>query len=267
MTNENFLKKIKDLTIERTLRSRRELSPESLQEKILLSPRRPLDFIERLKALQGPRIIAEIKRSSPSRGPIAPDLKPTDVAMAYNKAGAAAISVLTEPHYFGGSKLDLQAVRAQLPEMPLLMKDFVLDSYQLLEAKYFGADAVLLIHTLLGQDQLHELYNEAIYLGLTPLVEVHSELELEDALQMGARLIGVNNRNLNNLKIDLSTTQRLASRASNPELTLIAESGIESADQIVHLNKLGYAGFLIGTKLMSTQTPEASLRSLIKETR
>jgi indole-3-glycerol phosphate synthase len=263
MKNENFLERIRALTEARIINSRRDLSFTSLKAQAS-DARRPIDLLGRLNADRGAKIIAEIKRRSPSRGEIASDLGVTYVASAYDRAGATAISVLTEPNYFGGSLSDLREVRRFLPQMPLLLKDFVIDPYQLMEARVFGADAVLLIHKLLGADLLAELHNEALALGLTPLVEVHCETELEHALNTGCRLIGVNNRDLSTLEVDLSTAPRLVARCKGQPVTLIAESGIETADQVRELSQLGYRGFLIGTKLMSGKNPESDLRRIVE---
>jgi indole-3-glycerol phosphate synthase len=264
MNSKPFLKTMKYLVQERIKQSHLDLPLEVMLQKIERTPL-PIDFYERFKAFQGTRIIAEIKRQSPTKGCLGTDLKVTEVAQAYQQSGAAAISVLTEPTHFGGSVLDLALTRRLLPDMPLLMKDFVLDAYQLAQARYFGADAVLLIYSFLGEDRLQELYFETLKMGLTPLVEVHTELELKSALNLGARLIGVNNRNLNSLKIDLSTTKRLAPQFDLQSALFIAESGMETPSQLKSLSQLGYAGFLIGTKLMSDRNPGRQLMQLIEE--
>lgn len=260
--NGGFLEKVRDLTTARIQQSRREISKEQLFEKIK-SARQPIDIISRFREGTNPCIIAEIKRRSPSRGDIAMELDVEETALSYNRVGATAISVLTEPNYFGGSMADLRRVRSLLPNMPLLMKDFVCDSYQLMEARDFGADAVLLIHRFLGEGPLQDLYAQAMDFGLTPLVEVHDESELKSALNLRAQLIGINNRDLRSLQIDLSTTQRLAAHFADVSAIFIAESGIKTATQIQELSALGYAGFLVGTQLMSDKNPEHSLRELI----
>jgi indole-3-glycerol phosphate synthase len=266
MNPKPFLETMKQLVRERVKQARLDLPLEAMLNEIERSPK-PLNFCERIGSVSGPKIIAEIKRQSPTKGNIATDLPVSEVAEAYQHRGAAAISVLTEPTHFGGSVLDLAVIRGILPDMPLLMKDFVLDSYQLVQARYFGADAVLLICSFLEEDRIHELYSMALKLGLTPLVEVHTESELAFALNLGARAIGVNNRDLNTLKIDLTTTKRLASRFDLGSALFIAESGIETPDQIRSLSQMGYAGFLIGTKLMADKNPGLDLSQLIEGSR
>jgi indole-3-glycerol phosphate synthase len=257
----HFLSEMKIQTAERIRIAKNTLSEIDLYK--LSQNRIPIDFLERLKTHRRPRVIAEIKRQSPTLGFIAPTLDPIQVAVDYVNSGAAALSVLTEPTCFGGNFEILKLVREALPETPLLIKDFVLDPYQLLQAKAFGADAVLLIHALLGEKQLKKMMIATRDLGLTPLVEVHDSEEMTSTLRLGANFIGVNNRNLKTLSVSLSVSRELVKFSSN-EVTLISESGIESIEQINELSKLGFDGFLIGSALMKTQKPGPALATLLE---
>jgi indole-3-glycerol phosphate synthase len=209
-------------------------------------------------------IIAEIKFASPSEGRIRDGGDPLPVAEGYLAAGARMLSVLTEPVYFGGSLGALARVREAHPDALLLRKDFILDPYQLVEARAAGADAALLIAALTGKDLTAELLEEARALDLTPLVEVHDEAELETVLSLGAEVIGVNNRNLKTLKTDLGTSRRLAARKPKDAL-FICESGLKSANDLQEMRKLGFDGFLMGTHFMKAEDPGAALAGLRKE--
>lgn len=226
--------------------------------------RRPGDFRRDLLASAVPRVIAEIKLASPSEGAIAPHADPVQIADAYRANGAAALSILTERDHFGGSPETLRAVRRAHPTAPLLMKDFVIHEYQLARAAHDGADAVLLIMAALGPARCRELHAEAEALGLTALVEVHDEAELDAALSIGAQLIGVNNRDLRTLNISLAVSERLVCRVP-PEVTLISESGLRSGEDLRRLAALGYKGFLIGTSLMRAAEPGPALARLRAE--
>lgn len=225
--------------------------------------RKPHDFLTVFKAQQVPRIIAEIKFASPSLGRIATG-DPVMVATQYISQGASAISILTEPEYFEGSLMYLKQVRDALPNALLLMKDFVLDEYQLLQARVYGADAVLLIVAFLEFNVLQSLYVTALELGLTPLIEVHTQDELRIAESIGARLIGVNNRNLQTLQVDLATSNQLVPLASK-STTLISESGIKLAADVIELQQQGYQGFLIGGQFMQHDNPGYALQLLIRD--
>jgi indole-3-glycerol phosphate synthase len=184
------------------------------------------------------------------------------VARTYLDAGAAAISVLTERHYFKGSPDNLRKVRTAFPDALILKKDFIVDEYQLLEARHEGADAVLLIAALLGAERLGRFHARAVDLGLTPLVEVHDESELAEAVATGAELIGINNRDLRTLGISLDVSRRLARLAPRGSL-LITESGITRADELVEMRGLGFRGALVGSALMREADPGRALASLI----
>ncbi|MBI3555025.1 MAG: indole-3-glycerol phosphate synthase TrpC [Deltaproteobacteria bacterium] len=208
-------------------------------------------------------IIAEVKLASPSEGDIAPQLDPLKVAADYLANGAAALSILTEPHYFKGDLRYLEGVRAANPGAKLLMKDFVVDEYQLFQARAHGADAVLILLAMYEPKQAQSLYAQALNLGLTALVEVHDEAELELAAKLGAKLIGINNRNLKTMKVSLDASERLAALAPR-SARLISESGIKTSADLKRLSALGYRGFLIGTHFMKTGHPGNALHKLLR---
>jgi indole-3-glycerol phosphate synthase len=215
-----------------------------------------------LPAFRGPgsSVIAEVKRRSPSKGDLAVIPDPAALATAYERGGAAAISVLTEERRFGGSLADLHAVRAAVG-IPVLRKDFVVEPYQLLEARAAGADLVLLIVAALGGDALQSLYDHTRELGLTALVEVHDEPETERALAIGARLVGVNARNLKTLEVDHATFGKLAPLVPDDVVT-VAESGITGvADVRRHVSE-GADVVLVGEALVRDGDPEAAVRAL-----
>ena len=219
-----------------------------------------------LRALESdpPRliIIAEFKRRSPSVGTIRDDLTVSEIVRCYERGGAAAISVLTDEEYFGGSIGDLCTARS-ITKLPLLRKDFIIDRIQILEAATAGADAVLLIVAALDDVSLGQLRTLAEdELGLDALVEVHSSEELTRALNAGAKIIGVNNRDLRTLQISLNTSERLIAQAPRDKI-MISESGLHRTDSLLHLHKLGFRGFLIGEALMRAPDPEAALRDLV----
>jgi len=208
----------------------------------------------------GARVIAEIKRRSPSKGEIRADFDPVDCARSYAEAGAAAISVLTDERFFGGRLEFLEAVRTAV-EVPLLRKDFVIDAYQIDEARLRGADAVLLIAAALPRQELGRLRQHAASLGLDVLVEVHEEEELESALAAGADLIGINNRDLRSFATDLAVTERLAPQVPGNAL-IVAESGIFNHEEIRRLEGVGVHAFLVGESLMREADVGLALRRL-----
>jgi indole-3-glycerol phosphate synthase len=214
-------------------------------------------------ALRGERtgIIAEMKRASPSRGIIRPDLDVEKWAQAYQKGGACAISVLTEPAFFGGSLDDLRRAR-EASHLPVLLKDFVIDPYQVYEARFWGADSMLLITSILRTGELFSLLELSEALGMTPLVEVHTEKEIERAIKSGAEIVGVNNRNLANFAIDLNATFRLLPLIPKDKL-IVSESGIDLRSHVVELEKAGVDACLIGEALMRSEDPSLKLQELL----
>jgi indole-3-glycerol phosphate synthase len=210
----------------------------------------------------GFRVIAECKRRSPSKGILRADYDPGAHARAYADSGAAAISVLTEPTFFDGEPAHLQAVRAAV-DLPLLRKDFIVSEYQLLEAAVLGADAVLLIAGALEQDELSSLVTAAGAMRLAALVEVHDVAELRRAIAAGARIVGVNSRNLRTLAVDLDVLERVAA-ALPSDVTSVAESGIRRHEDLERLASAGYHAFLVGERLIAQPDPGAALRELLQ---
>jgi indole-3-glycerol phosphate synthase len=213
----------------------------------------------------GVSLIAEIKRASPSRGLLHPNLDPAAQAAAYERHGAAAISVLTDERFFRGTLDDLRAVR-QAVDLPVLRKEFVVDGYQVYQARAAGADAVLLIVAALDDPDLHALYALAYELGMAALVEVHDEAELERALALAPRILGINNRNLHSFEVSLDVTARLSGRVPT-DTVLVAESGIHSAAHVERLAALGVHGMLVGESLVRAPDVGAKMRELTRMTR
>jgi indole-3-glycerol phosphate synthase len=208
-------------------------------------------------------VIAECKRRSPSRGILRADYDPAGLAWQYASSGAAAISVLTEPTFFDGELAHLEAVRHAVG-VPVLRKDFIIDRYQLLEARACGADAILLIVAALDDDTLKSLARDARLLALDVLVEVHDETELARAVDAGADLIGVNNRNLRTLAVDVNASVKLASRMPAGVLP-VAESGLRTGTDLRGLHDIGYRAFLIGERFMAAPDPGAALAALLSD--
>jgi indole-3-glycerol phosphate synthase len=208
----------------------------------------------------GLSVIAEHKRSSPSAGVIRSELALEDVVSAYEHGGARALSILTEGPNFGGSLDDLAAAR-RASKLPLLRKDFTVDSYQVFESAAYGADAILLIVAALSDDQLRGLHDQALALGLAALVEVHDERELDRALTLGAAVIGINNRDLRTLNVDTNRTFELLPRAS-PHAIVVAESGFSRPEDVARLAAAGADAVLIGEALMRAQDIEGACRVL-----
>lgn len=208
------------------------------------------------------RLIAEVKRASPSEGNIK-EVSAVEQAKLYEKAGAVAVSVLTDQKFFKGSLEDLKSVR-EVVNLPLLRKDFIIHPLQLLEAKAYGADIILLIVRILDDELLRDMLSYAEELGLSHIAEVFSMEEAERALKAGAKIIGINNRDLDTLKVDTSLSERLAPRIKELGARfVIAESGIEDRSQVLRLENLGVDAFLVGTSLMKSQDPVRKIRELM----
>ena len=217
-------------------------------------------FLEALKA-PGIQIIAEVKKASPSAGVIRSDFDPLKIARIYEDSGAVCLSVLTDEKFFQGSLASLEKIRGAVA-LPLLRKDFTLDEYHLYEARAHGADAVLLIARILEDSRLKDYTALARDLGMSALVEVHEEKELDRAKKVGADLVGINNRNLNTLKVDIETSVRLSKEVPIGAI-LVSESGISKPDQIQRLTDCGIHAFLIGESLLRAQDPGRALRALL----
>ena len=241
---------------------RASVGEDELSDRAMAVPP-PRDFAGALRRKPGEpiRLIAEYKRASPSKGPIRDDLSPEAVAGIYESAGASAVSVLTDKPFFSGSLDDLASVRSAV-RLPVLRKDFVLDAYQLLEARAAGADAILLIVAALSDEELAALHARAIAMGMTALVEVHSGEELERALAVRPALVGVNNRDLRTFDVDLEITIRL--RLAIPAgVVVVGESGIRSRADAVRLEAAGVDAILVGESLMRRPDPGEGVRELL----
>jgi indole-3-glycerol phosphate synthase len=233
----------------------------TLAQRAAAVPSRAGRFQSALSGADDINIIAECKRRSPSRGVLRADYDPVAIAIGYQAAGAAAISVLTEPTFFDGSLEHLASVRAAV-EIPILRKDFIVSEYQLLEAKAAGADAILLIVAALRPVELKVLHDHARRYGLDALVEVHDAHELAIALDAGARIVGVNNRNLRTLEVDVHASDTLIAQMPKG-IVAISESGLKTADDLMRLRALGYKAFLVGEKFMSAEEPGIALKGLL----
>jgi len=255
----NILQEIAQRTKERIEAQKKTLPLEKIMEKALSGTENDFPFEKALRT-NDIAFICEIKRASPSKGIIAEDFPYLDIARDYEAAGAAAISVLTEPFYFRGSDQYLHEI-ANAVSIPLLRKDFTVDSYMIYEAKLLGASAVLLICSLLEQDVLAEYISIAHSLGLSALVETHSEDEVKMALSVGAKIIGVNNRNLKTFEVDIALSERLRVLVP-PDVLFVSESGINRAEDISRLRQLGANAVLIGETLMRSPDKKAVLAEL-----
>jgi len=245
--------------LERTTQER----PLSQLEALASRNRAPLDFASALKR-DGTKLIAEVKKASPSKGMICPDLDPLQLALTYARNGAAAISVLTEQRYFQGRLDHLSAIRERLEgqNIPLLRKDFIFDHYQIHESRAFGADALLLIAAILSGDQLSELLLLSHAQGMQCLVEVHDENDLDKALLSGAHVIGINNRDLTTFAVDLNTTRRLRPLVP-PDRMVVSESGIKNREDVRTLREWGVDCILVGEALVAAGDVAKKMRELM----
>ncbi|KAG9053018.1 bifunctional tryptophan synthase trp1 [Serendipita sp. 407] len=242
-------------------------TPEDLQASLDLHLDPPLiPLVTRLKQANAPALMAEIKRASPSKGAIALGINAPSQALKYALAGASVISVLTEPKWFKGSLLDMRLARQAVDSLPnrpaILRKDFILDEYQIMEARVYGADTVLLIVAMLPIVRLVALMKCARSLGMEPLVEVNSAEEMAAALELGAKVIGVNNRNLHTFEVDMNTTTRLADMCTGKDVILCALSGINSRKDVTEYLEQGVEAVLVGEALMRAADPKAFIREL-----
>jgi indole-3-glycerol phosphate synthase len=210
---------------------------------------------------QVPAVIAEVKKASPSKGVLCADFDPARIAAEYRRGGASAISVLTDESFFQGSLADLESVRAAV-EVPVLRKDFTIANEHIVEAAAHGADAILLIAAILGENELRDFRERAAQFGMAALVEVHNRRELDSAIASGAEIIGVNNRNLHTFEVTLETSLELAEYMP-AGVVRISESGIHHAADVARLRAAGYTAFLVGEHLMKSGDPSAALRQLV----
>lgn len=243
---DDIIKKTKEDLAQRKV----DYPEEWLGRSLAFNPFVPKDVKSALKSTQeNPyRIIAEVKKASPSKGIIREDFDPILISQHYTNGGADALSILTEPHFFQGDKEYLGMIR-RYTHLPLLRKDFIVDKYQLLEALAYGADFVLLIAMALSRKELKDLYEYALHLGLEVLVEVHDKSDLVKAMFAGANIIGINHRNLETFEMDMTLSQKLIPLISNGKI-IVAESGINDHETVVELGKVGADAFLVGEHFM-----------------
>lgn len=264
MTTPDLLEAIVAAT-RRSVEVREAATPlATLAEQVAAMPSRAGRFFGAVSVADEINVIAECKRRSPSKGVLRAQYDAVAIAKAYAEAGAAAISVLTEPAFFDGALEHLAAVHAAV-DVPLLRKDFIVSEYQLLEAAVAGADAILLIVAALRPAELKVLHDHATRYGLDALVEVHDARELAIAIDVGARIIGVNNRNLRTLQVDVHASEELVAQVPR-DVVAVSESGLKTAGDVMRLRELGYRAFLIGETLMIAADPGAELRALIAGT-
>jgi indole-3-glycerol phosphate synthase len=240
------------------MQKKRRVSLSALKERIV--QQKPLDFAAALRG-NSLKLIAEVKKASPSRGVLSPDFNPVALAKTYARHGAAAISVLTEVNHFQGSLEHLKAIRQEV-NIPLLRKDFLFDDYQIYESAAYGADAILLIMAILSQEQLEEMLMLSRNLGLSSLVEVHNEDELFKALFAGAEIIGINNRDLSTFNVDTDTTRRLRLLIPQEQI-VVSESGIHHKDDIKKMKECKVNAVLIGEALLTATDIPAKMKELM----
>jgi indole-3-glycerol phosphate synthase len=261
----DFLTEVSDQARQRVEVQKRSLSLDQLRQHLKKDdPRRSLEkALHRQGAVS---VIAELKQASPSAGVIRKEQDIPGRIMAYERGGAVALSILTEENFFHGSPHLLEEAR-RLTKLPLLRKDFIIDPYQILESKTLGADAVLLITGLLPGALLREFMTQAEAIGLESLVEVHDEEELLHALQSGARVIGINNRDLRTLRVDCSNAAKLLAKAPKRGVTLVIESGIKASSELPKLKALGAHAVLIGETFMRAEDPEKIVKEFAQACR
>jgi len=244
------------------LESRKRRFPLKEWQRVALEQPRPLDFASALRG-NHIKLIAEVKRASPSQGIIRPDFNPVEIAQTYADNGAAAISVLTEAKYFQGSLDHLRDIRKALGDrLPLLRKDFILDPYQVYESRAYGADSLLLIVAILTPGKLEALLGLSHELGMSCLVEVHNEAELEITLNSGAKVIGINNRDLSTFDVDLTTTKRLRLLIPQGRI-VVSESGIKNRSDMEKMKRWGVDAVLVGESLLTAPDIRAKMKELL----
>lgn len=263
MAPKSILERIIRWKVDEVARHKNERPLEVLRAEIALG-RPARDFAAAVSA-PGLSLIAEVKRASPSAGLLRHRFDAEELAHAYEENGAAAISVLTDQHFFQGNLDHLRAVK-QAVELPVLRKDFVIDRYQVYEARAAGADALLLIVAALGDADLRSLYDLTYELGMDALVEVHDEAELERALAIEPRIVGINNRDLRTFEVSLDTTATLAPRVPD-DTVVVAESGVHTPADVRRLNEIGVDAMLVGTSLVRAKDVGAKVRELTRKRR
>jgi len=264
--NENKKPKILEEIIKKTKedvkKREKEFPEEWLGRSLAFNPFAPRDVKKALRSTEEDRyrIIAEVKKASPSKGVIREDFDPLSIAQSYEQGGANALSILTEPHYFQGNIEYIANVR-RYSSLPILRKDFIVTKYQILEALVYGADFILLIAKALSRKELKELYEYALHLDLDVLVEVHDKGDLVKAAFAGAEIIGINHRNLDTFEMDMELSKRLIPLIPNGKI-IVAESGLYEHQQLVELNQAGVDAFLIGEHFMRQENIEDEVKKI-----
>jgi indole-3-glycerol phosphate synthase len=255
-----ILDEINRRTLEDVEKRKKDIPLELLGRSLSSNPYAPRDVKPYLTSTKEEpiRIIAEVKKASPSKGIIKEDFDPILIAQEYSNNGANAISVLTEPHYFKGNLEYLTQIRRYVPT-PLLRKDFILDKYQIVEALVYGADFILLIAKSLSTKDLKELYEYALHLGLEVLVEIHDKEDLTKAMKCGAHIVGINHRNLETMQMDMTLCDKLIPMIPNGKI-IVAESGVSDTETIKRLSEIGADAFLIGEHFMRVPSIEEELK-------
>jgi indole-3-glycerol phosphate synthase len=257
----DILEEIAQKTRER-LEVQKRQTPLSLLQKQIAGMKKAIPFAQALHKKDGIAVIAELKQASPSAGVIREETDLSGRIQGYTRGGAAALSILTEEHFFHGSPYILELARKET-NLPILRKDFILDPYQVEETRAMGADALLLITTLLPDSLLKELLDHCREVGLDALVETHEERDMDKALAAGATLIGINHRNLRTLQMDLKIAERLLPQIPKEGKTLVVESGLSKPEEAARFRKLGAHAVLIGETLMRHPNPEQIVRSFV----
>ena len=250
---ENKLKEVRSLKKKKPMRN--------LLDAVSRLPKKRSFFLEALKKDKPIAVIAEIKQRSPSKGMLRKNFSPVSLAKSFEKSGASALSVLTDEKFFGGSPELLNSVRKET-RLPILRKDFIIDAYQVFESRLIGADAILLIAAILSAGKLRRLSVLAKRLGLEVLFEVHTPSDVKKVMPLRPKLVGINNRDLKNFRVNLETTERL-SRAFSKNVFLVSESGIQSHSDLLFLKGLGVRAVLVGEALMRQKNVRAGLRKLL----
>jgi len=258
MILDDIIKKTKEDLVERE----KKFSLDWLGRSLAFNARAPRDVFPYLKATEDDpfRIISEVKKASPSKGVIRENFDPIAIAQSYERGGASAISILTEPHFFQGNLDYLGQIRRYVG-IPLLRKDFIISKYQILEAMVHGADFILLIAAALGKKELKELLAYTRHLGMEALVEVHDKSDLVKAIYAGSDIIGINHRNLQTFEMDMNLSYELIPMIPNGKI-IVAESGIYEHGQLEELSKAGVDAFLVGESLMRQDNEEVALKKL-----
>jgi indole-3-glycerol phosphate synthase len=261
---KNILEEIYQHKLVEVRNKKKLVTLQEICSQLKCSEKKPRDFFAALKEKDDSgdtALICEIKKASPSRGLIREDFDAVEIAKIYQESGAVCLSVLTDEKYFLGADEYLAKVHEAV-KLPILRKEFIVDNYQIYEARLLGADCILLIVAMLDDEKLHELEDCAISLGLSVLIEVHNEEELQRALRMKSKLLGINNRNLKTLQVDLQTSLRLADHVP-PEYVLVGESGIKDISDILLLKEVGINCFLIGEHFMRQQNIAAAVKAFL----